>query len=682
MAFIKTNPNEWQDFFTPKDNLSPTILVSPAIHQDQNKNITPNNTITQSSKVILPKGFALIAIQNEQITSLVAEPGYYEYIIDSHNAPTFIPGNNILSTTINDSWNKYRYGGNLSPKQQIFYINLKEISNNKFGTKDIISWQDSSNNLINATTRGTYSFKIIDPIIFIKNFTPSKYLINYKDFDLNDITNPLFNILISSLPNTFSKYFSNPSIQNKTASNEETETIFTNYLEETIEETFSWTKNYGIKLTKSNIIFLSNPENIPTNTLNTCPKCCSNSISLNTSTSKLECDYCHYEFNHEKIDNTINNTQVNETVEDNNVVTLKCPKCSKEIVTLKAFIKDAKCHWCKNYLSENDIIPNGNTPSIILPFNVTKENAQTEINNYLQKRKPLINTNITKDLSPSTIKGFYAPYLMININSEVHLIGIGEHLNKSYTRGSNNREYYDADLYNIERTFNLSIENLTTNNEIDTIITSLMPYDIENSTHYNSNYLNGYTSEKRTINEEKIKSHITSEVQDIAKISINETLNNYDRGVIWNNEEINITNENWQIVYLPIWLYTYVETKDNKTTFNYVALNARTKKITSNIPLYYPNLIVICVFIELISLLIMFMIDFIFERVLIFAGPLVFLYIYLKNKTKKEENKEYKYKIDNLRNIDNFVETKKRLSNPKIEAEKEEKKENNIKFFL
>ncbi len=48
---------------------------------------------------------------------------------------------------------------------------LKEIPNNRFGTQSEIYWDDAYLNAqVGAITRGTYTLRIVDPILFIKNF--------------------------------------------------------------------------------------------------------------------------------------------------------------------------------------------------------------------------------------------------------------------------------------------------------------------------------------------------------------------------------------------------------------------------------------------------------------------------------------------------------------------------------
>lgn len=82
---------------------------------------------------------------------------------------------------------------------------MKEIPNNRFGTQSEIYWDDAYlGTQVGAMTRGTYTMKIVDPILFVKNFVPATYLLpNNEVFDFADMDNPageqLFNEVVGSL---------------------------------------------------------------------------------------------------------------------------------------------------------------------------------------------------------------------------------------------------------------------------------------------------------------------------------------------------------------------------------------------------------------------------------------------------------------------------------------------------
>ena len=277
--------------------------------------------------------------------------------------------------------------------------------------------------------------------------------------------------------------------------------------------------------------------------------------------------------------------------------------------------------------------------------------------------------------------GVYFPYMVVDVNSHAKLIGQGEHLVRRYTRGSgdDSRTYYDADLYNVEREFDLTINGLTVESSADklnknaektnNIINSIMPFDIENCVKFNSNYLKGYTSEKRDTNIEQLSDLVNNQSKDIARFAANDTLKNYDRGVSWSSEELNIKGQQWKAAYLPVWLYSYQQVNGNKKMLHYVAVNARTKEVMGSVPIHMPKLLLISCIIEILGIIAAVNIDSDYNFIFLFTGILYFLIIFIKYRNTNARHKyetETKTNMSNLRKVDSFVTKRTGLTNSRI----------------
>ena len=189
----------------------------------------------------------------------------------------------------------------------------------------------------------------------------------------------------------------------------------------------------------------------------------------------------------------------------------------------------------------------------------------------------------------------------------------------SYTVGSDdNRERrYDADLYNVRRTFDIAIDDLSiessserldnsSKSQTNNIINSIMPFDTENCVKWNANYIKGFTSEKRDVDIEHLDNIVMTQAKDVAKFSINDTVKNYDRGVRWDDQSLIVKGQQWIAAYLPVWLYSYHEKKSgDKSILHYVAVNARTKETMGSIPVNMAKLFMISAIVEIIGALIM-----------------------------------------------------------------------------
>ncbi len=423
---------------------------------------------------------------------------------------------------------------------------------------------------------------------------------------------------------------------------------------------------------------------------NKCPKCGSTDISTNVNTGKLRCNFCRYEFEPQKIEGMVTDINklegeviasgaTNIIADTNDVLTFKCSSCGAEVVIDTASQTQARCHWCRNTLSVNQQIPNGSIPDVVLPFQVKKEEAKVQIEKFVGKRKFFAHPKFKSEFTTDNIMGVYFPYMVIDANTHAHFIGRGEHLTRSYIRGSgdNAKTYYDADLYDVEREFDLTINGLTiesssdklnnsTHNKTNNVINAIMPFDIENCVKYDSNFLKGYTSEKRDTNIEELKPLAETQSKDIARHSCNETLKQYDRGVAWATEALDVKGTQWKSAYLPVWLYSY---KQDNGVLHYVAVNARTKETMGSVPIHMPKLIGISVLVEIIGILAMLLIDFDYNWIFLLAGFIYFIFMYLKYRNSNARHtyeKETKTTISNLRNVDKLIKHETGLTNPKI----------------
>lgn len=108
------------------------------------------------------------------------------------------------------------------------------------------------------------------------------------------------------------------------------------------------------------------------------------------------------------------------------MVTVKCESCGAEVVIDTTTTTQARCHWCRNTLSINNIIPNGAVPDVIVPFSVTKSDARAEIEDFVKKRRFFAHPKFTREFSTENICGVYLPYMLVDVNAHMKLWGEGQ----------------------------------------------------------------------------------------------------------------------------------------------------------------------------------------------------------------------------------------------------------------
>ena len=230
MGFIKaftgalggTFADQWKDFIVPRSDVPATAAIFGAERRGTDSGRGSNtkgseNIITNGSKIVVPEGTALLTFQDGAITGCITAPG---------------------------------------GEQTVIYVNLKEIPGNRFGTQAEIYWDDAFlGTQVGAITRGTYTMKIVDPILFAKNFVPMEYLRPGAEvFDFADMDNPageqLFNEVVGSLSAAFSNYTNDPSRGNRISKIQGDQIGFAQSLSQAVEEGYTWKSGRGLEIVK------------------------------------------------------------------------------------------------------------------------------------------------------------------------------------------------------------------------------------------------------------------------------------------------------------------------------------------------------------------------------------------------------------------------------------------------
>ena len=111
----------------------------------------------------------MILTDGGRIVDFSAEPGYYR--VSNEKAPSMFSG--PFSNLVQESFERFRFGGIPSSSQKVYFINLQEIQEIAFGTPNPINYFDNFYNAeLYLRTNGYFSVKITDPIRFYAEAIP------------------------------------------------------------------------------------------------------------------------------------------------------------------------------------------------------------------------------------------------------------------------------------------------------------------------------------------------------------------------------------------------------------------------------------------------------------------------------------------------------------------------------
>ena len=169
-AVSSTLADQWKEFIYC-DALDAATLV-----QKGNKRITAassnqsasDNIITHESKIVVNEGQALLVVENGKIIDFSVEPGAYTFASDTEPS-LFAGGFKGLLDSFKKVGQRFVYGGQPQNDQRVYYVNLKEIPNNKFGVGGVPFRDAEFGFTIQLKGYGIYSYKIEDPLLFFSH---------------------------------------------------------------------------------------------------------------------------------------------------------------------------------------------------------------------------------------------------------------------------------------------------------------------------------------------------------------------------------------------------------------------------------------------------------------------------------------------------------------------------------
>ncbi|MBR1386661.1 MAG: SPFH domain-containing protein [Bacilli bacterium] len=172
--------DQWKDLISCEDMGNDILMV---------KKTTKSGQITKDSRIIVAPGQVAVIYDSGNVLDATAEEGAYNF--DQSTSPSFFAGQ--FKDVFKEMWTRFTYGGKPNKEQAVFFFNIKEIKDNKFGTGSPVPFQDWSHPIPNQMTGtmtplrvqvrcyGKYTFKISDPAIFMRNHAGTADVVKKDD---------------------------------------------------------------------------------------------------------------------------------------------------------------------------------------------------------------------------------------------------------------------------------------------------------------------------------------------------------------------------------------------------------------------------------------------------------------------------------------------------------------------
>lgn len=166
--------DQWKEYFYC-DSMGPDVLVCKGQHRSKGRSShASDNLISNGSVIVVNEGQCMMIVEQGAIVELSAEPGAFTW--NASTEPSVFTGD--LGDSLQASWETWNrrigFGGDSGKDQRVYYMNLKEITGNKYGTPAPIPFRVVDTNIgldmdVSIRCNGSYSYQITDPIAFYQN---------------------------------------------------------------------------------------------------------------------------------------------------------------------------------------------------------------------------------------------------------------------------------------------------------------------------------------------------------------------------------------------------------------------------------------------------------------------------------------------------------------------------------
>ncbi len=163
--------DQWKEYFRA-DSMTSEQLVVKGRKETKGNNKGGEDIISNGSAIAVADGQVALIVEDGKIVEFCAEPG--RFIWDSSTEPSMFCGGFFKGLV--DSFKKFgerfTFGGDRAKNQRVYFVNTKEIMDNKFGTTTPMMYDDPYyKTALYIRYFGQFSFRITDPIVFFRSIS-------------------------------------------------------------------------------------------------------------------------------------------------------------------------------------------------------------------------------------------------------------------------------------------------------------------------------------------------------------------------------------------------------------------------------------------------------------------------------------------------------------------------------
>ena len=199
--------DSWQEVIEPSPMGENTCICPGQLVSNNNGRGNNNkgsaNVVSNGSIIHVYDKQLMILVDGGKIVDYTAEPGYFK--VDNSSMPSLFNGQ--FGDTLKETFNRVRYGGVPSASQRVFYINMQEMKNIRFGTPNAINYFDNFyNSELFIRAHGTYSIQVVEPFKFYEQVIPRAAITENRAVEFQELNQQYCDEFIEALGAAINQY--------------------------------------------------------------------------------------------------------------------------------------------------------------------------------------------------------------------------------------------------------------------------------------------------------------------------------------------------------------------------------------------------------------------------------------------------------------------------------------------
>ena len=299
-----------------------------------------------------------------------------------------------------------------------------------------------------------------------------------------------------------------------------------------------------------------------------CKNCGGNSV-YNPEKKGMYCPHCESEESQEKIAG---------------VGLSQCGNCGAPL-EVPYYASAMKCESCGSYHIFEERITGEYTPHLILPFQISKDQAISILKKEFGKRVFTPSTFLSH-ASIDKMEGSYVPFFLYDFHADARYSAQGT---KVRTWTSGNYRYKETSYYAIERDMEADFDKIPVDASLrleDSTMDLLEPYDYKALESFKEQYMSGFEGEMYTEDALTLQGRAEEKVKKDTHALIRESIVGYST-ITHETEHVNLMKQSCEYALLPVWIYDFYY-QGEKYRFH---VNGQTGKVIGKTPVAHKKVI-------------------------------------------------------------------------------------------